>query len=192
MSFRLAPTSFSMKTHQRPRTLSSKPWQAADGGKTLRPTEDARDKVIPSRPFLVLLAITDKVAVSAVASRIRKDSPQRPPRRSARLNSIPSLKNIDPSATEQPYTGGRRSLRPGLRTSTENAVKPSLIIACTPLTRGQKRVREDSDSEDKKRRRTSNTTPATEETSRQDEDGDAIDYCCRSGYCSKRAKMGRH
>ncbi|KAI9863324.1 MAG: hypothetical protein M1813_003766 [Trichoglossum hirsutum] len=123
---------------------------------------------------------------SAVALNLQKQGPYRPLRRSQRLNRLRQPNEITPEEAEQPpaTAGERRSLSPGLQYSTRCAVSPSepapsLIHVSHP--RGQKRIREDYTLGSTKRRRASDTPPASEESLRYDGDIDPIDYWRRSG-----------
>ncbi|KAL9027219.1 MAG: hypothetical protein Q9196_004232 [Gyalolechia fulgens] len=128
---------------------------------------------------------------SGIASNIQKQSPCRPCsplRRSPRLNRLPQLDEITTHAVEQlPVTDGwRRSLRSRLKPSTRctaNPSKPAPGLTHPLRPRGLKRAREGHNLGSTKRRRTSDTPPAPEESSRYDGDIDPIDYWRRSGYC---------
>jgi hypothetical protein len=125
--------------------------------------------------FLPQSSIIDRITVTLVASRVQKQNPSRPPRRSARLPVLPKVDEATSQAVEHLPAYKRRSLRPRPRPLTDCAASGLSL-------KGKKRAREDCSSEQRKRLRASSSSPLQEQVSGPNQYANPVEYWTRSGY----------
>ena len=131
----------------------------------------------------MLLAVTDTVIASPVASRIEKRSPTKPLRRSARLQALFHLENIPPITVKLPSAHKRRSFRLQTQYFTECPAEPEPppAITCVSPLKGKKRAREDRTLGPTKRPRTVSTQLIRENKPEEEVNANPIDYWRKSG-----------